>query len=458
LSLDPSRLTIAAAAEALARRDFSSMELTEACLERIAATEPVLNAFITVAHEEARRDANAADVRREQGRTLSPLDGIPIALKDNIDTAGVRTTGASELFRDRIPPEDAEVARRLKNAGAILLGKLNLHEFAYGGSSTTTAYGTMHNPWGLDHVTGGSSGGPAVAVAADLCYASIGTDTAGSVRMPAAHCGIVGLKPTYGRVSTRGVMTLSWTLDHVGPMCKSVEDVALMMNIIAGYDDLDPTTADVPTVDYARALKLPTSKLQLGLPRKPFYDNLDPDVARAVDAAMDVLRRLTAGMSDVQLPATPNPGTIWGPEALVYHSKWIAESPEKYQPGTRRSLEGSMQAKATDYVIARRRVETLRREIKSVFANVDLLITPTMKTPPPKLGAPGAAGGGGNNNAAFDIFGLPTISVPCGFSALGLPIGLQISGAPFAESTVLALASAYEQATEWHVRKPSLAG
>jgi hypothetical protein len=203
--------------------------------------------------------------------------------------------------------------------------------------------------------------------------------------MPAAHCGIVGLKPTYGRVSTRGVMTLSWTLDHVGPMCKSVEDVALMMNVIAGYDDLDPTTADVPTVDYTRALKAPTSKLRLGVPRKPFYDNLDPDVARAVDAAMDVLRRLTAGMTDVQLPATPNPGTIWGPEALVYHSKWIAESPEKLPAGHPPIARRSMQAKATDYVIARRRVETLRREIKSVFANVDLLITPTMKTPPPKL-------------------------------------------------------------------------
>ena len=455
---DVSSLTLKKAVDLIRSKGVSPVELTQACLKRIEQYNSKLNAFITVIPEQALAAARDMEADQQRGKWRGPLHGVPIALKDNIDTAGVRTTGASELFRDRVPPEDAEVARRLKNAGAILLGKLNLHEFAYGGSSTTTAYGTMHNPWGLDHVTGGSSGGPGVAVAADLCYASIGTDTAGSVRMPAAHCGIVGLKPTYGRVSTRGVMTLSWTLDHVGPMCKSVEDVALMMNLIAGYDDLDPTTVDVPTVDYMRALKLPTSKLRLGVPRKLFYDNLDPEVAKAVDAAMEVLRRLTAGMSDVQLPATPNPGTIWGPEALVYHSKWIAESPDKYQPGTRRSLEGSMQAKATDYVIARRRVETLRREIKSVFANVDLLITPTMKTPPPKLGAPGAAGGGGNNNAAFDIFGLPTISVPCGFSALGLPIGLQISGAPFAESTVLALASAYEQATEWHVRKPNLAG
>ncbi len=453
---DLTALSLKKAVDLVRSKAASPVELTQACLARIERYNSMLNAFITVVPEQALAAAREMESEQQRGRWRGPLHGVPIALKDNIDTAGVRTTGASELFKDRVPGEDAEVARRLKNAGAILLGKLNLHEFAYGGSSTVTHFGTMHNPWALDHVTGGSSGGPAVAVAADLCYASIGTDTAGSVRMPAAHCGIVGLKPTYGRVSTRGVMTLSWTLDHVGPMCKDVEDVALMMNVIAGYDDLDPTTVDVPTVDYPRALRTPTARLRLGLPGKPFYDNLDPEVGSAVDAALDVLRRITAGTVSVQLPSTPNPGTVWGPEALVYHAKWIAESPEKYQPGTRRSLEGSMQAKATDYVRARRQVELLRREIKSVFASADLLITPTMKTPAPRLGAPGAAGGGGNNNAAFDIFGLPTISVPCGFSAAGLPIGLQITGAPFAESAVLALAHAYEQATSWHTRKPKL--
>jgi aspartyl-tRNA(Asn)/glutamyl-tRNA(Gln) amidotransferase subunit A len=456
---DLASLSLKKAVDLIRSKDASPVDLTRACLDRIQKYNAALNAFITVVPDQALAAAREMEAEQQRGKWRGPLHGVPIALKDNMDTAGVRTTGASDLFKDRIPTEDAEVARRLKNAGAILLGKLNLHEFAYGGSSTVTAYGTMHNPWGLEYVTGGSSGGPGVAVAADLCFAALGTDTAGSVRMPAAHCGIVGLKPTYGRVSTRGVMTLSWTLDHVGPMCKTVEDVAVMMNIIAGYDDLDPTTFEVAVPDYTRALKAPTGRLRLAVPRKPFYDNLDPEVAKAVDQAIDVLRRLTAGTpTDLQLPATPNPATIWGPEALVYHTKWITESPEKYQPGTRRSLEGSMQAKAADYVRARRQVETLRREIKSVFVNVDLLITPTMKTPPPKLGAPGAAGGGGNNNAVFDILGLPTISIPCGFSASGLPIGLQISGAPFAESTVLALAHAYEQATDWHTRKPKLVG
>ena len=455
---DLAGLSLKKASELLRSKAASPVDVTRACLERITRYNAALNAFITVVPEQALAAAKQMEQELQRGKWRGPLHGVPIALKDNIDTAGVRTTGASELFKDRIPSEDADVARRLKQAGAIVLGKLNLHEFAYGGSSTVTYFGTMHNPWAPDRVTGGSSGGPGVAVSADLCYGALGTDTAGSVRMPAAHCGIVGLKPTYGRVSTRGVMTLSWTLDHVGPMCKTVEDAALLLNIIAGYDDLDPTTVDVPVPDYTRALKLPTSKLRLGVPRTPFFENLDPEVAKAADVALDVLRRLTGSATDVQLPATPNPATVWGPEALVYHSKWIAESPEKYQPGTRAALQRSAEAKAADYVTARRQVELLRREIKRVFSSVDLLITPTMKTPPPLLGAPGAAGGGGNNNAAFDIFGLPTISIPCGFSAAGLPIGLQISGAPFGESTVLALAHAYEQATEWHTRRPPLEG
>jgi aspartyl-tRNA(Asn)/glutamyl-tRNA(Gln) amidotransferase subunit A len=236
-----------------------------------------------------------------------------------------------------------------------------------------------------------------------------------------------------------------------------VEDVALMLGIIAGYDDLDPTTADVPVPDYLRGLNAPTSRLRLGIPRTPFFDGLDPDVERAATAAIEVLKKLTSGTTvDIVLPPSGNPATIWGPEALVYHAKGIVESPEKYQPGTRAALQRSMEAKATDYVRARRQVETLRREIRSAFTSADLLITPTMKMPAPLLGSPGAAGGG-NNNAAFDVFGIPTISIPIGFSASGMPIGLQISGAPFAEPAVLALAHAYEHATDWHTRKPPLA-
>ena len=455
-SRDVSQLTLAQAADLLRRREVSPVELTKACLGRIEKYNSALNAYITVRAEEALAEARAIESELLRGRPRGPLHGIPIALKDNIDTASVRSTGASNLFRDRVPPEDAEVARRLKQAGTILLGKLNLHEFAYGGSSTVTAFGTMHNPWGLDRVTGGSSGGPAAAVAAALCYGSLGTDTAGSVRMPAAHCGIVGFKPTYGRVSTRGVMTLSWTLDHVGPMCRTVEDAALMLNVVAGYDALDPTTADVPVPDYMRSLEASTSRLRLGIPRTPFFENLDGEVASAINAALDVLRTMTAEARDIApLPPSVNPARVWTPEAYAYHAKWIAESPEKYQPGTRTTLERSATASASEYAQAVHDVHVARRAIRAVFANVDLLITPTMKTPAPPLEG-GPPGGGGNGNAIFDVFGLPTISVPCGFTGSGLPIGMQISGAPWAEPTVLALAHAYEQATPWHRRRPPL--
>ena len=442
----------------LRTKAVSPVELTQACLERIEKYNSAFNAFITVTIDEALRAAREAESEIQRGRWRGPLHGMPIALKDNIDTAGIRTTGASELFENRVPETDAEVARRLKNAGCVLLGKLNLHEFAYGGSSTVTHFGTMRNPWAPDRVTGGSSGGAGIAVAADFCYAALGTDTAGSVRMPASHCGIVGLKPTYGLVSTRGVMTLSWTLDHVGPMCKTVEDAALMMNVIAGYDEMEPTSVETPIPDYTRALKSATAKLRLGIARRPFFDNLDPEVAKAVDAAMAVLRKITAGMVDVELPPPGNAATLWGSEAYAYHKPWITQSPEKYQPGTRAQLQRTANANGAEYAQARRDLDKVRREIKKVFTKVDLLIAPTMRTPPGLLSGPGGGGGGGggNNNVAFDMYGVPSISVPCGFTSSGLPIGLQISGAHFGEMNVFALAHAYEQATEWHKRNPKL--
>jgi aspartyl-tRNA(Asn)/glutamyl-tRNA(Gln) amidotransferase subunit A len=432
------------------------VELAEACLARIEKYNSGLNAFITVTKEQALRSAREAESEIQRGRYRGPLHGVPIALKDNIDTAGIRTTGASQVFENRIPETDAEVARRLKNAGSVLLGKLNLHEFAYGGSSNVTFFGTMHNPWGRDYVTGGSSGGAGIAVASDFCFAALGTDTAGSVRMPASHCGIVGLKPTYGLVSTRGVLTLSWSLDHVGPMCKTVEDTAMMLNVIAGFDELEPTSVDVAVPDYSKALKTSTAKLRLGIARRPFFDNLNPEVAAAVDAAMKVLQKVTATTLDVELPPAGNAATLWGSEAYAYHKPWITQTPEKYQPGTRAQLQRTANANGAEYAQARRDLDLVRREIKKVFTKVDLLIAPTMKAPAALLSAPGAGGGGGNNNVAFDLYGVPSISIPCGFTKNGLPIGLQISGPHFGEMNVLALAHAYEQATDWHKRNPVL--
>jgi aspartyl-tRNA(Asn)/glutamyl-tRNA(Gln) amidotransferase subunit A len=281
----------------------------------------------------------------------------------------------------------------------------------------------------------------------------------------------VGFKPTYGRVSNRGVIPMAWTLDHVGPMCKTVEDAALMLAAIAGYDPLDPTSVDMPVADYSRAIGMPVSPLRVGVARTPFFENLDPEVAKAVEAAIGVVRTLTAGVRDVEVPPPGNVADVWNPEIYAYHQEWITQTPELYQAATRNLIQASGKANAATYAQARRHVDVVRREIRNVFTTVDVLITPTQRgvaqpiappQPPPaggrggRGGAPPPGGGGIVNTAAFDIYGLPTISVPCGFSASGLPIGLQISGDHFAESTVLALAHAYEQATEWHTRRPAL--
>jgi aspartyl-tRNA(Asn)/glutamyl-tRNA(Gln) amidotransferase subunit A len=466
-SQDVATLTLKAASEQLRRRGVSAVELTQACLTRIETHNPALNAFITVTAEQALAAAREMDAERRRGRWRGPLHGVPIALKDNVDTAGIRTTAASELFKDRVPSEDAEVVRRLKGAGAILVGKTNLHEFAYGGSSTVSHFGPVRNPWALDRIPGGSSGGSAASTAAGLCFGSLGTDTAGSVRMPASYCGIVGFKPTYGRISNRGVIPLSWTLDHVGPLCRTVEDTALLLGVIAGFDALEPTSVDMPVPDYSRALSVRTAGLRVGTPRTPFFDNLDPEIEKTVNTALDVLRRLTTGLREVQLPAIAAIGTspihraIMGPEAFAYHSQWFTASPEKYQSSTRERIASfSSTVTQQDYVRARRQCDLLRREIAKVFATVDLLVTPTVAAPPstiePLAQHADLDAGRTRNVWPFDVYGLPAISVPCGFTTAGLPVGLQIIGAPFAEGTVLSLARAYEQATEWHTRQPAL--
>jgi len=460
---DLATLTLKQASELLRRKTASPVDLTQACLKRIETHNSALNAFITVTRDGAMKAAFAMEAEQRRGKWRGPLHGIPVALKDNIDTAGIRTTAASELFKDRVPSEDAEVVRRLKNAGAILLGKTNLHEFAYGGSSSVSYFGPVHNPWALDRIPGGSSGGSAAATAAGLCFGSLGTDTAGSVRIPACYCGIVGFKPTYGRVSNRGVVPLSWTLDHVGPLCRTVEDAALMLGVIAGYDELDPSTAKTPIPDYSRAFNMQVSQLRLGIPRTPFFDALDPEIAKAMDVAIEVLRKLIATVRESTLPSAGMPideiyAKVRSVEGYAYHSQWITESPEKYQAATReRIVRNSAEIKASDYAQARRQLDLLRREIKEVFATVDLLITPTLPSPPILISqATDPTAVSIRNTSPFDVLGLPTISVPCGFTTSGLPIGLQIVGAPFAETTVLALAYAYERKTEWHTRHPNL--
>jgi len=465
-------MTLKEASELVRRKAVSPVELTATCLKSIKAYNPALNAFITVTGDQAMETARAMEEEQVRGKWRGPLHGIPIALKDNIDTAGVRTTAASELFKDRVPSEDAEVVQKLKNSGAVLLGKTNLHEFALGGTSAVSYFGPVRNPWALDRIPGGSSGGSGAATAAGLCFGSLGTDTAGSVRIPASYCGIVGFRPTYGRVSSRGTVPDSWTLDQIGPLCRSVEDTALMLRAIAGYDELDPTSVDVPVPDFGLAFQMRPSKLRVGVPRVPFFDALDPEVEKATARAIEVVTRLAGEVRDLASPivAAPLP-EIWtkvaGAESYTYHSKWLAESPEKYQPATRRRLASptnagvqgmsSAEMKASTYVEARRQLDVLRREIRKVFASVDLLVLPTLLSPPVTVeqGADPTIVSI-RNTAPFSVLGLPALSLPCGFTTAGLPIGLEIVGAPFAESTVLALAHAYERETVWHKNHPRL--
>jgi len=461
---DVTSLTLSAASELVRARKVSPVELTSTCLARIDRLNPVLNAFITVTASQALADAGAAESEIAKGRRRGPLHGIPIALKDLFDTAGVRTTAASAIFADRIPDEDADVVRRLKAAGAVILGKLNMQEFAYGDTSAQSHFGPVRNPWNPDLIAGGSSGGSAAAVAAGLCYGALGSDTGGSIRQPAAYCGIVGLKPTFGLVSTRGVVPLSWSLDHVGPMCRTVADTAAVLEVIAGYDSLDTNSLAGTPPEYASAIGRSVARLRLGIPRSPFYENLDPEIDQAVAAALQVLRRLTASVRDVELPRYSTL-PVSGAEAYAFHAPYFTKTPELYQPVTRRRLEGGSMVTAAAYVAGRRELDRLRRAVRDVFTTVDLLVTPTTPIPPVTVqegvndaGTPPAGGVAPSlrNTQPFDIYGLPSISIPCGFSRSGVPIGLEISGPHLGEPAVLALAHAYEQATDWHRRRPPL--
>jgi aspartyl-tRNA(Asn)/glutamyl-tRNA(Gln) amidotransferase subunit A len=457
-------LSLAEASALLRERKVSAVELTRACLARIERLNPRLNAFITVTAEQALNEAKAADAQIAQKQWRGPLHGIPIALKDLIDTAGVKTTAGSAVFADRVPRADAEVVLRLKDGGAVMLGKLNMHEFAYGDSSAQSHYGPVRNPWNLDRVSGGSSGGSAAAVAAGLCYAALGSDTGGSIRQPAAYCGIVGLKPTYGLVSTRGVVPLAWSLDHIGPMCRTVMDAALALQPIAGYDAMDTNSMPATPPDYAAALRGRPAALRLGIPKRVFYEDLDAEVERAVNEAVRVLRGISVSVQDVQLPPYKTLPIV-GAEAYTYHAPYFTKTPDRYQPMTRRRLEAGSKVTATAYIEAKRELDRLRRVVLGVFQTVDLLITPTTPVLPatvedalkdPGTPPPGGVAPSLRNTQPFDIYGLPCISVPCGFSRSGLPIGLSISGPPLGEGIVLALAHAYEQATEWHKRRPTL--
>jgi aspartyl-tRNA(Asn)/glutamyl-tRNA(Gln) amidotransferase subunit A len=447
--------------ELIRRGEISPVELTQDCLSKIAQLNSQLNAYVTVAEEEALSAARSAEDEIRRGEWRGPLHGIPIGIKDIIDIAGLPTTAASNLFPNRVPDRDAPVVTRLKQAGAILLGKQNLHEFAYGGSSMISCFGEVRNAWNVEHIAGGSSGGSATAVAAGLGLAAIGTDTAGSVREPASQCGVVGLKPQYGRVSAEGVVPLSVSLDHVGPITTCVADAAIILNVIQ-----HPTPRSdhrESTNDFVAALQEDSRTLRLGIPRKFFFEDLDPEVDSAIKEVLNVLRTLTAEIRDIDLSVSTD-RTLQAAESYAYHREWIDQSPGLYQPETLRRLLTGKDITQQQLTQSRRDLERARHEIANAFANVDLLITPTIPIPPPTIDElkkdPAALRPKEivllRNTRPWNVWGIPAISVPCGFTQSGLPIGLQVAGPPWREDLVLRLAHAYEQATVWHKREPKV--
>lgn len=452
--------TISHLAQRLRRREVSPVEVTQDCLLHIERRNAALNAFITVMAESALAEARRAESEILRGEWRGPLHGVPVALKDLIDTAGVRTTAASALYKDRVPSADAEVVRRLRQAGAVLVGKNNLHEFAYGGSSLVSHFGDVHNPWDLGRVAGGSSGGSAAAVVAGLAYAAIGTDTAGSIREPAALCGCVGLKPTYGRVSSRGVIPLSSSLDHVGPVAATVADAAIVLQAVAGYDAADITTADVQVEDYSTALREGVKSIRVGVPREYFFDDLDSEVASAMEHALREIQSFGAEIKEVQVDV-PTDRTLQAAESYAYHAQSVAKSPELYQAETVRRIRSGEKVSAAEYIQRRRELDEGRRSIRAIFADADVLVTPTVPIPAPAIADlkanPDALRPAElrllRNTRPFNVWGLPAISVPCGFTQSGLPIGLQIAGPHWREDLVLRVAHAYEQATAWHERR-----
>jgi aspartyl-tRNA(Asn)/glutamyl-tRNA(Gln) amidotransferase subunit A len=476
---DLAKLTIAEASRKLHAHEITSTELTKACIVRSQMLNPKVNAYITLMHDEALAQAAQLDIEAKAGKFRGPMHGIPVALKDNIDTAGVRTTGGSAVFDDRFPEEDAFVVKRLKANGAVILAKANLQEFAMGGTSVSTYFRPVRNPWLLDHISAGSSGGSAAAVISDMTIGALGTDTGGSVRMPSSVCGIVGLKATYGLISIGGIIPRTYSLDHCGPMTKTVEDNAILLGAMTGYDKYDVASVDHPAEDYVALMKQPVSGMRIGLPRAPFYDFLDDETGKAMEAAITVLSGLTKSVGETHLPPQGKYSrSYFDGEIEAVHWEWYQRKAGSYSLNQRHTIEAvhkrlndtateMCSTRVVDYINAQWELQRMRKLIDDSFVNYDVCVLPTMRvlagTINDALAREEASGPGegsepapGSNCSEFNSFGIPALTVPCGFSASGLPIGMMIVGPRFSEGKILALANAYEKATEWHKRRPSL--
>lgn len=456
-------LSIHEAAALIQSRELSPVEVTQALLDRIESVDDQLKTYITLLPDSAMEQARAAEAEISRGDYRGPLHGIPIALKDLYDTAGVRTTAQSKVLEHRVPDSDATVVTRLRAAGAILLGKLTMHEFALG--FPASLYESPRNPWNLDHVTGGSSSGSGAGIAAGTCMGTLGSCTGGSIRGPASYCGIVGLKPTYGRVSRHGVLPLSWSLDHVGPMTWTVEDTAHMMGAIAGHDPDDPTSSRTPVPDYAASLREDVNGLVIGVPRHYFFDSssgADAEILAAVEKALTDLEGLGARIEEVTIPsldlAGPANWLIMMSEAYAYHKANLQSQPQNFGPVVRHRFYLGGLFGSGEYVKAQQARTRIRREFAEVMQRVDLIGCPTMLGPAPLFDSfdPSTVVLGRSFTAPFNETGMPAISVPCGFTEGGLPLGFQLAGRPFEEETVIRAAYTYQQHAGWYKQRPAI--
>lgn len=451
--------TISEVSELIGTKRLSPVELTEAVINRIEQLNPKLNAYVTVTPELAMKQAREAECEIMSGRRKGPLHGIPIAHKDLYYTKGIRTTASSKVMESFVPDSNAATVSKLADAGTVLLGKLQTHEFAAGALTNSKRFGPCLNPWDPSRTPGGSSGGSGCAVAAGLTFMGTGSDTGGSIRIPAALCGVVGMKPTYGRVSRRGIFPLAWSLDHSGPLTRSVKDAAICLQAMSGYDPADPSTVDLPVPDYAAALRTDVKGMTIGIPSDYYFYELDPSVAQAVEEAAKELERLGAKLTSVSLPSIHHaPASLM---AILYgemgsiHEKSFKEHPEWYGEDLQNSLATAAFIPATAYLQAQRVRQLLREDFDSVLQTVDVLLAPTVPLPAPTIEPLGA---GADRLASLtlptDLTGHPTLSLPCGATQNGLPIGMQVIGRSFDESTVLSVGHVFEQHTIWHKMRP----
>jgi aspartyl-tRNA(Asn)/glutamyl-tRNA(Gln) amidotransferase subunit A len=453
--------TISEIAHRIEHGEVTPLDLTEAMLARVKRHDQLLNSFITVMEDAAIREAEAATAEIAAGRYKGPLHGVPVAVKDLFATVGVRTTFGTRLYSDWVPDFDATVVEKLRAAGAVNIGKLNMHELAAGTDSINPHFGAIRNPWREDCHTGGSSGGSAAAVAAGLVFAAIGTDTGASVRQPAHCCGIVGLKPTFGRVSKFGGLPLSWSMDHAGPMTRTVRDNAIVLQAIAGYDRRDPGCADMAVPDYLESLDRGIAGLRIGIARDYFFENCEADVAARVEAAFDSLRDLGADVFDfTELPdmnaVFTSGNVIIGVEAHACYEAEVRRDPENFSDAVRSFIEFGGYYTAAQFVQAQRLRRLLTAEVIKAMAGLDAIVMPTspIATAPIETTKPSDIRFHIQNTLPFDAVSLPALSVPCGFTADGRPVGLQIVGKPFDEAGVLRIAYSYEQASDWVKMRP----